>query len=143
MRVSTFFALATRAVALPNRLAATPPGVRGFPITELGVRSELEIRQYSQDTYNQLTDGTPCRSVTVIYARGTTQAGNVGDAAAVGPVFFDALAALLGEANLAIQGVDYPADIIGFLEGGDQTGSKLMASLVSTVSTSLPHTWPL
>lgn len=37
----------------------------------------LEARQYGGDTYNQLTDGTPCRDITVIYARGTTQDGNV------------------------------------------------------------------
>jgi cutinase len=33
----------------------------------------LSKRQYSGDTYNQLTDGTACRAITVIYARGTTQ----------------------------------------------------------------------
>ena len=33
----------------------------------------LTKRQYNGDTYNQLTDGTACRPITVIYARGTTQ----------------------------------------------------------------------
>ncbi|KAH8883091.1 cutinase [Thozetella sp. PMI_491] len=119
MKLSVLASLAAGAAALPNPLAR---------------------RQYSGDTYNQLTDGTPCRAVTLIYARGTTQAGNVGDAAAVGPLFFNALAALIGESNLAVQGVTYAADIIGFLQGGDPAGSKLMASLVSTAATQCPNT---
>lgn len=92
-------------------------------------------RQYSSNTYNQLTDGTPCRPVTVIYARGTTQAGNVGDSSAVGPIFFNNLASQLGgTSQLAIQGVTYAANVIGFLQGGDPAGSTTMANLISQVS---------
>jgi cutinase len=96
----------------------------------------LEKRQYTGDTYNQLIDGTACRAVTLIYARGTTQAGNVGDPAAVGPLFFNNLAGLIGASNLAVQGIDYAANIFGFLAGGDSDGSQKMAELVATVSNS-------
>lgn len=93
-------------------------------------------RQYGADTYNQLTDGTACRPVTVIYARGTTQEGNVGSADSEGPTFFNALAKALsgGTSSLAIQGVTYPANVFGFLAGGDANGATTMFNLINTVS---------
>ncbi|KAF1349306.1 cutinase-domain-containing protein [Lizonia empirigonia] len=98
-------------------------------------------RQYGADTYNQLTDGTACRPVTVIYARGTTQAGNVGSADSEGPTFFNALASALGgTSRLAIQGVTYPADIFGFLAGGDANGATTMFNLINTAITKCPST---
>lgn len=94
----------------------------------------LTKRQYGGDTYNQLTDGTACRAVTVIYARGTTQEGNVGSADSEGPTFFNALAGRLGgTGRLAIQGVTYPADVFGFLAGGDAAGATTMFNLINTV----------
>lgn len=72
-------------------------------------------------TQNGLTGA--CKGMTVIFARGTTETGNVGTVA--GPPFFQALSAKVG-GDLAVQGVDYPADIPGFLVGGDVAGSKTM-----------------
>ncbi|KAF2845080.1 carbohydrate esterase family 5 protein [Plenodomus tracheiphilus IPT5] len=101
----------------------------------------LTKRQYSGSTYNQLTDGTACRPVTVIYARGTSQAGNVGDSAAVGPLFFNNLSSRLGgTTQLAIQGVTYSASVSGYLQGGDATGSTTMTNLISTAATRCPST---
>ncbi|CBX98510.1 hypothetical protein IAQ61_007862 [Plenodomus lingam] len=101
----------------------------------------LTKRQYSRNTYNQLTDGTPCRPVTVIYARGTGQDGNVGDPAAVGPLFFNNLASRIGgTSQLAIQGVTYPANVPGFFAGGDAAGSTAMAGHISTAATRCPST---
>lgn len=95
----------------------------------------IEKRQYTSSTYNQLTDGTACRAISLIYARGTNQAGNVGDSAAVGPLFFNNLASRVGgTSQLAIQGVTYSASVAGFLAGGDSSGSTTMANLISTVS---------
>lgn len=109
-------------------LAALASSVAASPIT---------ARQYSGSTFNQLTDGTPCRAVTLIYARGTGQQGNVGDPAAVGPLMFNALAAQVGVSNLAVQGVSYAANIPGFLAGGDAAGISTMASLTATVCRNL------
>lgn len=104
--------------------------------------SELSKRQYGADTYNQLTDGTACRPVTVIYARGTTQEGNVGSADSEGPTFFNALAARLGgTSRLAIQGVTYSANIFGFLAGGDSAGATTTFNLINTVSTHCLCPW--
>jgi hypothetical protein len=97
----------------------------------------LNIPQ-SSDTRNDLTDGSPCKAVTVIFARGTAETGNVG--ASAGPPFFSALATAIGATSLAVQGVDYPADIPGFLAGGDAAGSKTMAGLVDQAITQCPDT---
>lgn len=101
---------------------SAPAEGASFPITDL-LDSDLTVdeyaqslekgslakRQYNGDTFNQLTDGTACRPVTVIFARGTTSPGNVGEAGSEGPSFFNALASVLGGASrLAIQGVNYP-----------------------------------
>lgn len=100
---------------------------------------DIEKRQYAGvTTENQLTDGTPCRAVTILFARGTTEPGNVGELA--GPPFFQALVTDIGASNVAVQGVDYSASIVGFLEGGDPTGSALMASLVGEAQSKCPNT---
>jgi cutinase len=102
--------------------------------------NSIHARQYTSSTSNQLIDGTACRAVTMIYARGTSQAGNIGDAAAVGPLFFNALASRVGTANLAVQGVTYSASIAGFLAGGDAAGSRTMAQLTQRAVTQCPNT---
>lgn len=89
-------------------------------------------------TQNGLTDSSGCKAMTVIFARGTTEQGNVGTLS--GPPFFAALAQAVGTENLDVQGVDYPADIPGFLAGGDANGSKTMAQLVTQAMTQCPDT---
>ncbi|KUJ19203.1 cutinase-domain-containing protein [Mollisia scopiformis] len=89
-------------------------------------------------TQNGLTNDTGCKAMTVIFARGTTEQGNVGTLS--GPPFFASLAQSVGTENLAVQGVDYPADIPGFLAGGDANGSKTMAQLVTQAMTTCPNT---
>jgi cutinase len=148
--------LASSALAAPAPL----PQEDGpsFPITDL-LDSDLTIdeyaaqlegqnaapaltkRQYNGDTFNQLTDGTACRPVTVIYARGTTQEGNVGEANSEGPTFFNALASALGgTSRLAIQGVTYPANVLGFLAGGDAAGATTMFNLINQAASKCPST---
>ena len=131
---------------LSGALAAPAPvaDAVAFPVSELLTSNltpeehALSKRQYSSSTYNQLTDGTACRAISVIYARGTNQQGNVGDSAAVGPLFFNQIAARVGGVSqLAIQGVTYSASVAGFLAGGDATGSTTMTNLISTVSSSI------
>ncbi|KAL5120428.1 hypothetical protein ACEQ8H_001718 [Pleosporales sp. CAS-2024a] len=148
--------LAAGVVAAP---AAAPAPVEdvSFPITDL-LDSDLTMRQYTAqlqaqkgapltkrqyngDTFNQLTDGTACRPISVIYARGTSGAGNVGEAGSEGPTFFNALASALGGASqLAIQGVNYSASVLGFLSGGDAAGTTTMFNLIGTTATRCPST---
>ncbi|RPB06008.1 cutinase-domain-containing protein [Choiromyces venosus 120613-1] len=86
-------------------------------------------------TRNELIESR-CDDVIVIFARGTTELGNVGDG--VGPAFFDALVAL-EPGRVIIQGVnDYPADIWGYLGGGSDSGAKDMANSVQRAATQCP-----
>lgn len=152
--------LATSALAAPT--AAPAPADEGvsFPITDLidsdltfdeyaaqleaeqsASSASLAKRQYNGDTFNQLTDGTACRPISVIYARGTNGAGNVGEAGSEGPTFFNALASRLGGASrLAIQGVNYSASVLGFLAGGDSAGGTTMTNLIAQTVTRCPNT---
>ncbi|KAB5583347.1 cutinase [Coniochaeta sp. 2T2.1] len=99
--------------------------------------SPIQARQsFAGSTQNGLSGA--CKEYTVIFARGTTEPGNVGSVA--GPPFFRALASRVGDGNLAVQGVEYPANVAGFVAGGDRAGSQTMASLVQQAMTQCPGT---
>lgn len=66
------------------------------------------------------------------------RAGNVGTL--TGPPFFDAMDTVMGPGMVAVQGVEYAADIPGFLAGGDAAGSATMAKLVGDAITKCPDT---
>jgi cutinase len=97
----------------------------------------VSVQKRDSDTENDLVDGV-CKTVTVIFARGTLESGNVGSLA--GPPFFDALDADLGTSNVALQGVDYEATILGYLEGGDPAGATTLANLTNLAVTQCPDT---
>ncbi|KAK2030800.1 cutinase [Colletotrichum zoysiae] len=156
MKASLFFLAASTALAAPfESVPVVRDEVTPFPLAELeayytaayaskgqsaeAVNPAISKRQYG-DTSNQLTDGTPCRPVTLIWARGTTQPGNLGEAGSEGPAFFDALASIIGADNLAVQGVNYAANILGFLLGGDPNGVTAMVNLVAQAVTQCPST---
>jgi len=63
----------------------------------------------------------------------TTTQGNVG--ILTGPPFFAAMAEYIN-GTLAVQGVDYPADIAGFLIGGSPIGVKVMCVFFFSLSPS-------
>ena len=67
-------------------------------------------------TRQDLAENGPCSDITVVFARGTTEPGNVG--LMTGPPFFDALSEQLGAGSLAVQGVEYPATFAGFNRNG-------------------------
>lgn len=93
----------------------------------------------SSTTQNDVTNGSGCKAMTVLFARGTTEGGNMGSVA--GPPFVSAIGQMMGGAqNLAVQGIEYPADVPGFLAGGDAAGSKLMATMVGQVMAACPNT---
>ncbi|KAJ7155239.1 cutinase [Mycena filopes] len=87
-------------------------------------------------TENELSG--PCRPVTFIFARGTSEDGNVGSD--VGPPVIDDLRAALGADGIAVQGVDYDASILGYLEGGSPSGAVTMAGLINLAASKCPTT---
>ena len=112
--------------------------LQGFEaLNALGAeRSTIEKRQDNWSaTRNELAE---CKPVTVIFARGTIELGNVGSI--TGPPFFNALSDIIGTENFAVQGVDYPANIIGYLEGGDPGGAATTAKLLEQAASQCPNT---
>lgn len=80
-----------------------------------------------------------CKAATLIFARGTTEAGNMGSV--VGPGFGSALQEQLGEGKVAIQGVTYAADAAGItteITGG--AGTQAMVALVQKAIQKCPST---
>jgi cutinase len=69
-------------------------------------------------TEDDLEQNAPCADLTVIFARGTTEPGNVG--LLTGPPFLDALHEQLGNRSHAFQGVEYPATFAGFNANGTE-----------------------
>jgi cutinase len=108
-----FNALLAEAANLPGIGTAITDISGALTTFEAGAAAALDV----QTTQNELTAGAGCKDMTVIFARGTTEPGNVG--LFTDPPFFDALTSMLGANSLAIQGVDYSASVEGFLEGGD------------------------
>jgi hypothetical protein len=98
----------------------------------------VTLAALTSSTQNDVTNGGACKPMTVLFARGTTETGNMGTVA--GPPFVSAIGTMLGTDNVAVQGIEYPADIPGFLAGGDKAGSALMAQMVGTVRAQCPDT---
>lgn len=73
-------------------------------VLRLGLTSPLSRRYFDSPVQNDLVNGTPCRAITIIFARGTFEEGNVGSVA--GPPFFQAVADIVGTGNVAVQGVN-------------------------------------
>ncbi|RAH83192.1 cutinase-domain-containing protein [Aspergillus japonicus CBS 114.51] len=90
----------------------------------------------SSSTQNGVTSNTGCKELTFIFARGTTEMGNMGSV--VGPEVASALQSLTGN-KVTVQGVDYPADWAGNMDLGASGGPK-MASLVKQALSQCPNT---
>ena len=91
----SLLAIQTSAVALPQF-----SGFPGFPIGGGGGTGG------GSSTANDVTNDAPCQPVTVIFARGTGEPGNIG--AVIGPPLLSALKSKLNNA-VAYQGVPYAA----------------------------------
>jgi len=99
---------------------------------EFNRKKALEKRQTLEqaspdDTSNDLTAGG-CKDITVIFAMGTFEAGNIGEL--VGPAFKTSLNNA-APGRVAFQGVAYSANVFGYLTGGDLGGAATMAGLVA------------
>ena len=54
-----------------------------------------------------------CKAVTVLFAKGTGEEGNMGDGSSPGPAWVAAIRASLGTAKVTVQGIAYDASILG------------------------------
>ncbi|KAG7094509.1 hypothetical protein E1B28_005340 [Marasmius oreades] len=82
------------------------------------------------------TGGAQCADVMVFFARGTTEPAPIGTV--VGPPLKAALKSALGQKSMSFMGVDYPADIPGFLQGGSPEGSRTMAKDLTNAANACP-----
>lgn len=103
------------------------PAIDGTISSVVGILTDFEKLLVAvtgeQDTYNGL--GGACTEYTLIFARGTTEPGNVGILA--GPPLITAITDLIGTSKLTVQGVNkYSASVSGYLAGGDAVGSAEM-----------------
>ena len=106
------------------------------PTLTLLLTLTLTTRQTLPTTENGLVSTTTCKAVTLVYARGTNEAGNAGSIA--GPPWFSRLRASLGTAAISVQGVDYLANVAGYQAGGSATGTTEMVRLVNLASSRCP-----
>lgn len=105
----------------------------------LALLPTLTIAALNSQNQNDVVNGGGCKAMTVLFARGTTELGNMGSIA--GPPFVSAIGDMMGgAANVAVQGIEYPANVAGFLAGGDKDGSALMAQMVGQVRAKCPDT---
>jgi cutinase len=78
----------------------------------------------------------------LIFARGTTEQGNLGTV--VGPGLASALKAAMGNSKVAVQGVNYPANVAGAISGATNPaaadGAKNMAMLANKAIAACPNT---
>ncbi|KAH6647845.1 cutinase [Truncatella angustata] len=97
----------------------------------------LDARQSASLTANEFTNGG-CKSVVLIFARGTAQLGNLG--ATPGLQLYNQIKSALGASTIAVQGVNYDAETAhGTLpEGVDATAAANMATLIRTVANTCP-----
>ncbi|PLB47384.1 cutinase-domain-containing protein [Aspergillus steynii IBT 23096] len=87
-------------------------------------------------TENDVAQNKGCKELTFIFARGTTEMGNMGSV--VGPPVAKNLNSLTGN-QCAVQGVDYPADAAGNAMMGASGGPK-MAEMVQKALKQCPKT---
>ncbi|KAK2593089.1 hypothetical protein QQS21_009219 [Conoideocrella luteorostrata] len=79
-----------------------------------------------------------CADVTLVFARGTCDPGNLG--ALSGPSFVTAVKKAVGSSkSVAVQGIDYPATVDGYLTA-DPAAGRTMAKFISTTLASCPKT---
>ncbi|KAI0865445.1 carbohydrate esterase family 5 protein [Xylaria cubensis] len=115
-------------------LAAT---VRASPVG-LDITEDVVLKSRATGTTaNDYLNGG-CKDVIFFFARGTGQAGNVGDQP--GPQTADGLISALGASKVAVQGVNYAAALLtNTLPGGCDPGeAKSFATLLSGAAQSCP-----
>lgn len=102
------------------------------PVTK---RAGSTTTYVSGDTARDVENGV-CAPLTVIFARGTSESGNIG--LIIGPPLFKSLSSKLNK-HVALQGVNYPADLAGDLNMG-ASGAPNMKALVQQAVAQCPDT---
>lgn len=106
---------------------ATPGATDPSPARTLAVVQGCSNINLGGVTENDIINGV-CKPFTLIFARGTSERGNIGGI--VGPPLVAALKSRIGANNVAVQGVsNHRANVVELLEGGSATGGANMADV--------------
>ncbi|KAI1472157.1 carbohydrate esterase family 5 protein [Daldinia caldariorum] len=130
--------LVTSSVATPLVLDYSEDAIDKLKgVQSAAIKASIEKVKAAGTTENDFLQGG-CRDVIFIYARGSTQDGNIGEDP--GPQTIDQLRATLGEDAVAAQGVDYPALLIDNLRKGgcDPEDADNMRALITKAATQCP-----
>lgn len=128
MKFLSVLALASAVVAAPASIAVPE---------EASPHPQLVSRQFSS-TEEGLRLGIGCGDVVLIFARGSTEIGNMGTI--IGPGLARALDRRLGSRDLTVQGVNYAALLsTNYLPGGtDLVSENEMKSMLRLANTKCP-----
>lgn len=107
-------------------------------LAALAATSPIEPRQNSVGTTSKEFTQGGCRDIIMLFARGSTEIGNMG--IVCGPPTGEGLKENFGAGNVAVEGVDYAALLsTNFLPGGaDPVGIEEMKRLISQATTQCP-----
>ncbi|KAI6777758.1 uncharacterized protein J7T54_000563 [Emericellopsis cladophorae] len=136
MQLLSILALASAAIAAPAGVAAPAPIVIEKDVT---ANPEFVARQILPTTENGLTRRrSSCGDVVLIFARGSTEVGNMGTI--IGPDLVRELEDRLDGRDLTVQGVNYDAALApNYLPGGtDRESEEEMKSMLRLAHTKCP-----
>jgi cutinase len=78
-----------------------------------------------------------CQGVHVLFARGTTEPGTLGTV--IGPRLVTEVP-LYVRGTTQVEGIPYPANVAGYLAGGDRGGARTMANRIREIASRCPNT---
>ncbi|KAI2476164.1 Cutinase [Pyrenophora tritici-repentis] len=107
------------------------------PVTNPNCKPQSGTASPFGGSENGVKENACCTDMTVIFARGTGEMGNVGTVS--GPPMFKAIRVKLGNDRVTVQGVDYAASAAGNINLGGDGGQK-MADLVQLAKKQCPST---
>ncbi|KAF2271117.1 cutinase-domain-containing protein [Lojkania enalia] len=123
---------------LPTSIQATPIGATAVPTSTSSIGLNCTPQgNGGGNAENGVKNKNCCTNVTMIFARGTGELGNVGTVS--GPPMFKSLRQKLGADRVTVQGMDYPASAAGNANLG-RDGGPTMAQLAKTALSQCPFT---
>ncbi|EKD19164.1 putative Cutinase [Drepanopeziza brunnea f. sp. 'multigermtubi' MB_m1] len=135
-----------RAAAMPliqprEANSTMAPNISLLQAASMGELAALvSIAEAPTDPANENGLTGACKAVTVLYAKGTGENGNMGDGSSPGPAWVAAIRSSLGTAAVTVQGIDYDASVLGYLLGGSPSGSATYLDRINQASTQCPGT---
>lgn len=127
----------TKAAPTTTTKATSPATTAASPTNTAGSGTSGASGYTSGSTASDIDNNSGCTDLTVIFARGTSEGGNIGTV--IGQPMFKQLLSDLGASRVTLQGVNYPADSAGNANCG-AAGGAAMASEVKTILARCPNT---